>query len=125
MMREPEIERRLQELPSRGLSAGAEARIEAAMSRAAYPVNRTRPAPWWSLGVPLWLAAAACLAMCAATALVLRGLVGRGAPSLVAQRDAEEAGRHEVVTAPVSTASGLRTDIRRWKVLDVRTETPS
>jgi hypothetical protein len=60
---EREIERKLEAAPLVDLPGGADDRIIAAIE-AAQP---SRQLSWWQRGVPLWQAAAACLALCAVT----------------------------------------------------------
>ena len=125
MMREDEIERLIEELPSRGLSADAEGRIVAAMSRAAESAGGSRPMPWWSRGVPLWMAAAACVAMCAATAMLVPVVSGVGSETVLVQGDAQNVEPSEAHATAAAASTGLRTRIAGWKVLEARTEAPS
>lgn len=125
MMHEPEIEQMLEDLPSRGLPPGAHERIEKAIAAAARATNRGTARAWWACGVPLWLAAAACVTMCVGTALLVRGVSGADLSPLVAQQRVETPEQFPDGAGPVTAAGGSRTDISRWEVIEVLTDESS
>lgn len=126
MMHDDDIERMLEELPSRGLSSDAHARISAAVSRSAPRAQHPPAKPWWSSGVPLWLATAACFAMCATTAFVVRSIGDDGTGTTVVKDErTDDVPRSEEAAVRAMATAGPETDIARWRVLDVRTENSS
>jgi len=106
-MPEDKTEQLLKSLAVRTLGSDADSRIVAAVQAA----HATRPRRWWARGIPLWQAAAACLAVFAVTFL---GVRASSSPAAAPPR---------VQTAPIDSPQNEKadrppyyTDISGWKV---------
>lgn len=107
-----QIEKWLKSDPQRTLPPEAEQRIAAAVSAA-----QSRSTPhWWSAGIPLWQAAAACVAVFLITLMALQPAPKDAAPPL--QAEDRPATLAKTPTAPLSPYA---VDISKWKILSIQT----
>jgi len=106
-MPEDKTEQLLKSLAVRTLGPDADSRIVAAVQAA----DATRPRHWWARGIPLWQAAAACLAVFAVTFLGVRAwLPPTSAPSRMQPIPVESPQTEKADRPPYYT------DISGWKV---------
>jgi hypothetical protein len=106
-MPEDKTEQLLKSLAVRTLGPDADSRIVAAVQAADPPRHRH----WWARGIPLWQAAAACLAVFAVTFLSVRAsLSPTGAPTQVQPTPVESPQTEKTDRPPYYT------DISGWKV---------
>ena len=127
---EDELEHMLTSLPARRLSDASIRRVCEATDQ---PVNKPMThatEPFWRRGIPLWLAAAACLLLSAGTAAFMYLIAAAtDRPEQNPQRLADSVPAAprvvEIAASPRATLPMSSTDIARWTRIDLRTESSS